>query len=331
LELIRKVRSSASEQYVYCILLTSKSQVEDLVQGMDAGADDFLTKPFDDGELRVRLNAGRRIIGLERSLSNANQRMQQELRTAATIQRSLLPVRLPERYQGAFAWSYKPCNELGGDILNVLPLSASEVALYLLDVSGKGVPAALLSVALSRLLTTTTNASSLIHEKDESASGYRIVAPREVLARLNQRFLLDLGGERFFTMMYGVLDLRSNRLCYASGGHNPALLLRPDGDVKKLASTGPLMGILEDATFEEDTITLQPRDRLLIYSDGVTEAADSHGEQFGIERLIVHAQAAWRNPLQEALNQMMQGVQDWVRPGNLQDDASCLMAQAAGA
>jgi sigma-B regulation protein RsbU (phosphoserine phosphatase) len=295
---------------------------------MEAGADDFLTKPFEPGELRVRLRAGQRIIELERRLSQANRRMSAELKTAATIQQSLLPSRSTRWEGGSFAWSYKPCDELGGDILNVLPLGDRQVALYLLDVSGHGVSAALLSVALSRLLTTTAKASSLIREKHEEGDGYRVVPPAQVLSRLNEQFCRDLTGEKFFSIIYGVLDLHTHELCYASGGHHPALVLSDNGAVRKLAATGPLVGFWEDAAFDECRIRLAPGDRLLVYSDGVTDAINVAGQQFGIERLISAVQDSAAPSMQDSLDALMLQIEEWAHPDGLQDDVSCLAAQA---
>lgn len=326
LELLGRIRKAETDQYVYCILLTVRSQLDDLIQGMEAGADDFLSKPFEPRELRVRLRAAQRIIDLERSLSRANRRMRDELNTAARIQRSLLPLRSPSVMGGSFAWGYKPCDELGGDILNVVPLGDGQVALYLLDVSGHGVSAALLSVALSRLLTTAANASTLVREKREEApAGYRVVPPGEVLARLNEQFCRDLAGERFFTIIYGILDLPTRRLRYASGGHNPALVLGAGGAVKKLAATGPVLGILEDAAFDECELQLAPTDRLLVYSDGITEAANAAGQPFGVERLIAAVEGT--RSIQDSLDMLMHRVEQWAQPAGLQDDVSCLAAE----
>jgi sigma-B regulation protein RsbU (phosphoserine phosphatase) len=329
LEFLGQVRSTTDGDYVYCILLTVRSQLADLIQGMEAGADDFLTKPFEPAELRVRLRAGQRIIELERRLTLANRRMTEDLKRGARIQQSLLPVRIPALAGSRFAWGYRPCDELGGDILNVLHLAEDKVALYLLDVSGHGVPAALLSVALSRLMTTATNASSLIREKNQGISeGYRIVPPAEVLQRLNERFLQDLEGERFFTILYGILDLDSHELCYASGGHPPALVLSPGGQVRQLAATGIPLGVLGDATFDECTIRLQPGDRLLVYSDGITEAANPAGEQFGLERLIAAFQENPADTIQGALDHLIRRIEQWAQPLGLRDDVSCLAAEA---
>jgi sigma-B regulation protein RsbU (phosphoserine phosphatase) len=196
LELIRLIRSSHHASYVYVILLTGKSQREDFFRAMEAGADDFVTKPFDRDELRVRLRSAERIIQLEQSLAGrnaelqalnaglslANERMRRDLNAAAKIQRALLPTALPEVRGVRFAWTFKPCEELAGDILNVVRLDDRHVGLYVLDVCGHGVASALLSVTVSRFLTTVPDSSSLLLRKDEGASGYTLVPAAEVAA-----------------------------------------------------------------------------------------------------------------------------------------------------
>ena len=226
-----------------------------------------------------------------------------------------------------FAWSYRPCDELGGDILNVVPLAQDQVAFYLLDVAGHGVPAALLSVAISRLLTTATNSSSLVRERIDTAPGYRVVPPREVLSRLNHVFL-DTVDFRFFTMIYGVWDLSTHRLTYASGGHNPAILLSDDGTVKTLGPTGTVIGALAEATFEQADVFMRPLDRLFIYSDGITEAANSDGYGFGLQRLIDFAKAPVAAPIQDIADNLVRHIEDWCEPAGLKDDVSCLVAEA---
>nr|HQV32766.1 response regulator [Calditrichia bacterium] len=183
LELVRRIRREA-EEYVYIIMLTSKAEKSDLVKGMDNGADDFIHKPFDKEELRVRLRAGERIVELEarlkqknEALSQASDKMFESIRAAAVIQNSLLPAQVPDLPNVRVAWRFQPCDELAGDILNVLQLDEENLGFYVLDVSGHGVPAALLAVTLSRILSPLEDQASLLIEKDEKTGRQRIVNP----------------------------------------------------------------------------------------------------------------------------------------------------------
>ena len=331
-ELVDRVRAAAQAdtRYSYCILLTVKGKPSDLVEAMEAGADDFLTKPFNPGELRVRLNAGVRIIELERKLTAANQRMKRELQNASKIQHGLLPSRTPQFPSHRFAWRYTPCDELGGDILNIIPLDEDHVAFYLLDVAGHGVCAALVSVALSRVLTTAANSSTIIREQDESGA-YHIGSPAEVLARLNDQFCTQLDEGRFFTMMYGVLNVRSGELRYAAGGHPPAILVSADGQTQALESTGTLVGIFEDATYDEQQLSLSSGDRLFVYSDGITEAQNEESVEFGSERLTSFVAGACAEPntgMDELLDSLVETLVAWTQSCGFDDDVSCLMLEA---
>jgi sigma-B regulation protein RsbU (phosphoserine phosphatase) len=252
-ELIQCIRGGNPSSYTYLIMLTGHSETADLIVGMEAGADDFLAKPFDRGELRVRLHAGERIIQLERKLaarnkelSKANARMKRDLEAAAGVQRDLLPTKLPDNLGAGFAWHFEPCDELGGDILNVLPLDGRNVAMYLLDVAGHGVPAALLSVTLSRVLTTRDPGSSILVTQGEGADIHVVTPPHEVAERLNRQFPMEAQGGRFFTMAYAVLDTEARLLRYANAGHPPPILVRQDCSPQRLSGCGLPIGVLDE-------------------------------------------------------------------------------------
>jgi sigma-B regulation protein RsbU (phosphoserine phosphatase) len=323
LELVKRIRQSEAAHYVYVILLTVKSQMADLVEGMDAGADDYLRKPFDPSELRVRLRAGERIIQYEQKLATTNARMKRELDAAASIQNSLLPT-LATMGRGKFAWTWRPCDELAGDILNIVRLGPDHVGLYLMDVTGHGVAAALISTALSRVLTTLAPGDAVAGNGGDSTA-----SPGEILKNLNTWYIRNLQTERLATLFYSVYNVVSGELRYSSGGHNPALLFKRNGGVDKLESTGPILGFLVDADFEERSTYLEPGDRFFVYSDGVTEALNDLGEPFGIERLEQLLRSASQTPLDEALSQLVRDIEAWSQPEGVVDDVSCVVAEAS--
>jgi sigma-B regulation protein RsbU (phosphoserine phosphatase) len=333
LELVRRIRHHGQNGYVYTILLTARSQKEDIVEGMEAGADDFVTKPFDAGELHARLRAGERILSLEHTLASrnrqleaANDRMQRDLEAAAQIQKSLLPQSLPEVSGLDLAWAFRPCDELAGDILNILRLDETHLAFYVLDVSNHGVPAALLAVTLSRLLTPLMFQSHLLKEPCvDDSKGYRIVPPCEVGRQLNRQFPMDPVNGQYFTLLYAVLDLATGELRYVQAGHPSPVLLK--GSIRKAAvleGSGLPIGFVESTTYSEWRQRLSVNDRLYLYSDGVPEACNPAGEQFGEARFLEAIESSASVPLKESLALIEQRLGDWCGEAGLRDDVSLL-------
>ncbi len=333
-ELIQCIRDNSSSSYTYLIMLTGRSETADLVAGMDAGADDFLAKPFDRGELRVRLHAGERIIQLERNLasrnkelSSANAKMKRDLDAAADMQRDLLPTELPDDLGARFAWHFEPCDELGGDILNVLPLDGRYVAMYLLDVTGHGVPAALLSVTLSRVLTTRDPGSSILVTQGESADIQVVTPPHEVAQRLNRQFPMEAQGDKFFTMAYAVFDTQDKLLRYANAGHPFPILVRRECSPRELSGCGLPIGVLDEETYDETSVQLEPGDRVYFFSDGITEAFNEQGKMLETDGLIQLIERARTRPLNDALATCVEELKRWCDPVPLGDDLSLLVLE----
>ncbi len=333
IELVRRIRQLQTGGYVFVILLTARSRKEDIIVGMEAGADDFLSKPFDQGELRVRLRAGQRVIELERSLAQrnklleeANQRMTRDLEAAARVQQSLLPSPMPNGGPARFAWQYRPCDELGGDFLNVFRLGEKHIGMYVADVSGHGVAASLLSVSISRVMTPHASASSLLLKPD-SGGNHQVVAPAEVLAELNRRFPMEECGDRYFTIAYGVLDLESGELRYASAGHPPAVLLRNEEPARTLDVCSLAIGWVTDVDYEEHSVQLRSGDRLLLYTDGIPEAMNARMEQLGQGRMLASIDESRRRPLEESVGSLVRTVEQWCSSAGPNDDLSLLAVE----
>jgi sigma-B regulation protein RsbU (phosphoserine phosphatase) len=250
----------------------------------------------------------------------AYERIRREIDAAARVQRALLPTSLPQADRVRFAYRYQPCATLGGDALNVFWLDAKSIGLYLLDVSGHGVAASLLSVALARVLSTSFAASTAPTATETAAPP---AAPAEVARRLNRWLLSQPTSEQYFTMIFAVVDAKSLLMRYVSAGHPPMLLARADGGVEWLSSTGIPVGLDEDAEFEEGVLQLTPGDRLLLYSDGVTEAPNGLGEMFGAERLRSAMTASAGASLEPMLVSLDDEVQTWCG-GAPVDDVSLL-------
>jgi len=272
LDLVRLIRTRQNTRYVYIILLTSKAEKNDIVEGMDAGADDFLSKPFDRNELHARLRAGIRIIELEqhlelrnRELAAAHASMKSDLAAAVDYVMSLIPD--PDLDPITFDWRYIPSSDLGGDTFGYHRIDSNRVALYLVDVTGHGLDSALLSVSIINVLRLGSLPDTDFRD------------PSAVLYALNERFQgLEQGG-KLFTIWYGVIDFERSTLSWAGGGHPDAILLQSDTEQPiLLPSTGMMMGVLRGQRFSTRECTLAPSARIFIYSDGVYEVTQTNGK-----------------------------------------------------
>ena len=253
-----------------------------------------------------------------RSLGAINDRLKRDLQAAARIQKALLPSVLPDAERARFAWSFRPCDELAGDILNIYHLDADHIGFYVLDVSGHGVSAALLSVTVSRLLAPHGPSSLL-----RSPTDGRVANPREVLERLNRQ-LIGEQSDQFLTLFYGILDLRSSGLRYANAGHPGPAIISADGTIRTLQNSSFPIGMIDEADYEDEVVQLNPGDRLWLYSDGLVEAMNDHGDQFGKDRLYAELQATDAISVRDGVEHLLRCVEDWTGTGGPQDDISLI-------
>jgi|SRR6516165_3330286 sigma-B regulation protein RsbU (phosphoserine phosphatase) len=341
LELVFRIRSFQGPIYVYIIMLTAKTRKEDIVRGMEAGADDVLAKPFDREELRVRVRAAERIVRLEQDLAGrnaelqkanaqigaANIRMKHDLEAAAKIQKALLPTTLPA-FQGArFAWAFHPCEELAGDNLGIVKLDDTHVALYVLDVSGHGLAAALLSVSVRHSLSPLPSSTSLLRQPIPGQSAYQLMSPAQVADQLNRRFPMDTAIGQFFTLQYGVLNLQRRQFRFVSAGQPGPLHLGRNGNSAILTTPGYPIGILREPAYEEEVLTLTPGDRLYLYSDGIVEASNAKNEQFGTKRLLDALRQSRQVSLQASLDNLIVSLEQWCGTPHLLDDVSVVAVE----
>ncbi len=329
-ELCRRIRRSRLPGYVYVILLTARGESHSLVDGLEAGADDFVAKPFDKDELHARLRAGMRIVRLEADLEQRNHRledayrsMRQDLEAAARMQRSLLPK--PSAVLGGcgFDWLFVPSSFVAGDILDYFPVNNHEVAFYLLDVAGHGVRAAMHSVALSRLLSTA-------HRRDRGRPGSSpdlhnapAPSPAEVVRSLNARFENAGDAHSYFTMIYGSLDAHSGVARIVQAGH-PSPIHQSGAGVQLVGTGGFAVGMLPDVDYEEFEVQLEPGDRLLLYSDGVTECKNASAEEFSTGRLLQSVQEHRACAQSEALMALGRRLEQWRSEDASRDDITML-------
>lgn len=326
LELCRRIRAARLDRYVYVILCTARNTKADLIEGIGAGADDFLAKPVDFAELNVRLRTATRILSLERELAEKNRKLaeanaeiEKDLKAAALVQTSLLP-QGPCPLPGVrSAWLFLPSGLLAGDTFGYFPLGGELLGFYQLDVSGHGAPAAMLSVTLSRALLPGEG-SPVLREG-------RVASPPQVISALNERFQ-DAGG-RYFTILYGVLDSARRSVVFAQAGHPHPLHVQPCGQARFVGEGGFPAGMIAGMDYSSQDLALAPGDRLLLYSDGLTDCANPQGEAFGADRLLDWAQQTARLDLDSAVAELKAAIHDWRGAEVFEDDISLLALESA--
>ena len=256
----------------------------------------------------------------KKELESANAHMRQDLEAAAKIQRALLPEKPPEIPGLKVSWAFRPCQELAGDILSVFPVAPDLVALYVLDVSGHGVGASLLSVAVSRMLSPVPGRSMVF----EDSKGTRPSTPVQVASRLNTHFPFDERTSQYFTLVYGLLDIKKSTLQYVAAGHPPPIVVPKDGAPLICETSGTPIGILPEPNYEDRTIDLEAGDRVVLYTDGIMEAESEEGGYFGQDRFTNNLRATRRVPLEDSVNSLITRVTKWCGDSSPQDDITLL-------
>jgi phosphoserine phosphatase RsbU/P len=269
LDLLSRVQ--AVDSTLPIVVMTAWGSVELAVEAMRRGVRDFVLKPWDNNRLlsilRTQISMGRALRKKQRLKSE----QERELVEARSIQRRLLPKDIPqiEGYKIAAAW--RPARTVSGDYFDVLKFNETKAALCIADVSGKGMPAALL------MSNVQAAVKAFASEK---------VSPSDLCARVNRFVSSSTGQDKFITFFYCIADAEQNRLVYTNAGHNAAILLHQDGSLGRLEPGGAVLGPFPNWNYKNEQTEFKLGDRLLLFTDGVTELRNSDGEEFGEARLI---------------------------------------------
>jgi sigma-B regulation protein RsbU (phosphoserine phosphatase) len=327
-EVCRRLKQRAATADVPVIFLTSLERPEDKLRGLQLGAVDWVAKPFDPAEVRARVANQVRLRQLQRSLQRANAELQarqsaldDDLRAAAAIQRSLLPRVAPACAAFELAWRFVPCESVGGDIFHVVALGHDRFALWVLDVCGHGVPAAMVTVSVAQSLSA--QAGLLAGADGEPAS------PATVLRRLDREYPFERF-ERHATVACLLLDAATGRLTSSLAAAPAPLLVRTDGTVERLGAGGTVIGLGEALPFEEQSTTLAAGDRLVLVTDGVLECESPDGRVFGEERLAGFLAERRGEPLQAACDALLAELALFAGGRPARDDVTLLALDFAG-
>jgi len=285
-EACKKIKTFYVERFVPVMLLTALSETSSKVEGLDAGADDYLVKPPQKMELLARVRALLRIRDLQHRLLESNKKLEEtnlqlsatqktiekDIALIADIQRSFLPARFPLHPEIEFGKYYEPCALAGGDYFDVIEAGGGKWGILMADVTGHGAPAAVV------MAITHTIVHSFL-----GAFHY----PSTVLKAANEKLNAHLAPTFFVTMFYGVLDLEKMIFRYSSAGHEPMMLFRArDRNVELLKTEhGFPLKLMESDDYDEKEVQLEPEDKIVLFTDGLVEFRNERGELFSPERL----------------------------------------------
>lgn len=315
------------------IFLSALADASSKLKGLEAGAVDYITKPFNKDEVLARVRIQLKLSRLtrelrkaNRDLSNKQQRLDEDLKAAAGIQRSLMPSKPPATEKVDVAWRFLPCDANAGDLFGFDQLTPNEFSFHVVDVSGHGVPAAMMTVALSQSLDPS-NGHTLVRA-DETGEP-TVVAPAQVLRRLDVEYPIDRF-ERHFTIAYMLLDLETGRLRYSRAGHPKPILIRTDGTLEELESGGTIIGLGGIMPFDEGECQLRPGDRLFVYTDGIPETVNPAGEFFGEEAMYRVLRDARDSSLDDACGSLIEAVEQFATTRDFDDDVTLFAIEYEG-
>lgn len=327
-ELIRRIRACQRPAYVYAILVTSKSQKEDLVEGMEAGADDFVTKPFDRDELRVRLRAGQRVIELETalraSLAELAQARQREGEVGAKIQQTLLLGQPPHDWPGAqVAARTIPSQQIDGDFYDFYQHDDRCLDIVVGDVMGKGVPAALVGAAIKSYFLRAL--SSLIAPLDRG----KLPEPEEIVTLVHADVTSQfIGLESFATLCYARFNREQGRVTLVDCGHTKTVHFHARTGTSETLHGGNIpLGFNEGEIYKQVSTPFEVGDIFFFYSDGVTEAQNDAGEFFGVDCLVELIQMNNGLTPEELIDKVRAAVVAFSHTETFADDVTCVVVK----
>jgi sigma-B regulation protein RsbU (phosphoserine phosphatase) len=332
LDVLKFLRRVDSRLELPIIMVTAKGESEDIVEALELGANDYVTKPLDLPVVLARIRtqlalrrAVAQITELEHKLdartneldtltaerAGVIENLRRDLEEAARVQRAFLPAPPGAILGLRLAWVFQPCGTLAGNFPNIWRPDDQHLGLCILDAGGRGVAAALLAMTAGQLLARLC--------------GVPPAPPGQVVGRLSEQLCGEAIGQ-CFTLLYGILDLQTRVFRFVSAGHSGPVHL-PQGARPALREAAGLPVGVGTAGYLEEVVRLRPGDRLVLYSDGLTEARNADGEHFGTTRLVGTLEQTRPVPLQQSLTALVQTVERWCGDNPRKDDFSILAVE----
>jgi sigma-B regulation protein RsbU (phosphoserine phosphatase) len=315
-EVCRRMRQMPETAEVPIMFLSSLEEIQNKARGFEAGANDYLTKPFEMLEVKARV---RSLLKAKAYSDAAKEQIASELRVAREIQMGMLPhdfSNFEQAYNISFDAVLEPAREVGGDLYGVCAAGPERLVIFLGDVSGKGIPA-------SMFMVRAISAARLLSRDGPE--------PERILARLNDELAADNPSGMFVTFLCAVFEPRSGRLVLANAGQSrPVLLRRGDSPRWAVKDLGTALGFEPGITFEPTELTLHEGDALILYTDGVSEAFNPQEECYGSERLLADATALGGQTASAITKGLLQKVRAFAGNAPQSDDIAILALKVNG-
>ena len=319
-EVCRILKSNPDTVDIPIIFLTAMDKTADEASGFELGAADYITKPVNPLILEARV---RTHLALKKSMDDLNRaysiikrqkdRMEEELNIGHNIQMSMVPLQFPafpDRDEFDVHALLKPAREVGGDFYDFFLINPDELCLVVGDVSGKGVPAALFMAVTRTMIKTCAS--------DDNS-------PASIIMRVNDALSADNAECMFVTLFLGICKVSSGEFSYTNAGHNPPYIRRANGDIECIRQLhGPIAGAMEGISYKQDTLTLQKGDMLFMFTDGVSEAMDSHSNLYGEQRIIDYLSDMDGNAAQLVNDGLLASVEQFTGDAPQSDDITVL-------
>ena len=303
LELIPRVR--AHDPALPIVVMTGWGSIDTAVEAMRRGAKSFVQKPWEDVTLLEILH---REIAEARAARRRDERQQRELEDARLIQRGLLPTSVPEVAGIDLAVAWQPASGVGGDCFDTLAFG-SALGISIADIAGKGLPAALLMSNLQAAVRAFAHESAV---------------PSSICSSVNRLLCRNMASGRFATFCYARVEPDSRRIVYSNAGHNPPLLIHQNGTVVELSEGGMVLGVFPDSAYTQAALRMASGDRLVFYTDGITEARNEEGDEYGEDRLT-NAVLGVRTLSPEAMKDALLLDVNTFTGGRFEDDATLIV------
>ena len=342
-EFCRAFRNLGRDDYGYFILLTSKGSSDEIAEGLNSGADDFLTKPVNSGELRARLRSGERILKMQAALVDKNEivnaaltrietlydALNYDLSEARHLQQSLVRETDTQFPEGRVVLNLTPSGHVGGDLVGQFRANDRQIGLFSLDVSGHGVTSALMTARLAGYLSGLTLSQNMALEKCGDG-GFSARDPADTVSDLNELLLRELTTEHYFTIALSIVDLTSGLMRTVQAGHPHPVLQRRGHPPVLLGEGGMPVGLIPEAPYTSFETQLMPGDRLVLHSDGITEAEDPNGNMLEEEGFDAMLDAARNLDGQKTVGHLLDALRAYTGAREFEDDVSALIFDYKG-